>query len=85
MTAAPPVRLDIDRIRIEGAPGALRDTRAFSRVLDEALAAALAGVDPAAARTADLRAIKVRVPPGAGPQDIARAVAQTIARAVGGG
>lgn len=85
MTDHSPVHLNIGRIRIEGAPDALRDGAAFSRALDEALTAALANIDPAAARSADLEAMKVRVSPGAGPQEIARTVAQTIARTVAGG
>lgn len=85
MTAAADLRLEIDRIRIEGGPAALRDGAAFSRALDAALRETLAGIDPALAHTADLGRIRVRVAPGAGPQEIARTVAQTIAQTLRGG
>jgi hypothetical protein len=81
----PDLQLSVDRIRIAGAPPALRDTAAFSRALDEALSRALGATPVGAGQVGELGTLKVRVLAGAGIRQIADTVARTMARAIGGG
>lgn len=78
----PPLRIAIDRIRIAGAPASLRDSGAFSRLLDRALSQALGTLGPDEVTGREVSALAIRVPPDAGADRIADALADVIVRAV---
>jgi len=81
----PRLRIGIDRIRIEGAPASLRDSGAFSRVLDQALSRALGSLGRDEVTGREVSSLGIQIPPDSGADQIAEALANAIVRAVRGG
>lgn len=81
-------RIEIGRVSVAGAPAALRDGAGFGRALETALETALVqalrGVETGVSGIIAVDALKIRLPEGAGADDIAAAVAAAVARAAAG-
>lgn len=77
-------RIEIGRVSVAGAPAALHDGAGFGRALETALVQALRGVETGVSGIIAVDALKIRLPEGAGADDIAAAVAAAVARAAAG-